>query len=336
MMSTTHTQPGDISVIICAYTEERWQDILGAIASVQQQTLPAREIILVVDHNKSLFERAGASLPGVIVIENTSARGLSGARNSGLAIAGGTFVAFLDDDAFAALDWLEQLHAHCVRPNVLGAGGWVEPLWVEPQPSWFPDEFLWVVGCSYRGLPLTTAAVRNPFGGCSCIRREVFERVGGFRTEIGRIGTRPLGCEETELSIRARQHWPQRTFMHEPRASIRHKVPPARGKFSYFRSRCYAEGLSKAWLSRRLGTRDGLAAERSYTTRVLPSGVLRGMFDGFLHHNPAGFARAAAIVVGLAYTSAGFVVGTLAERWRSLSGATSLSADSPRIEERAA
>ena len=27
------------------------------------------------------------------------------------------------------------------------------PLWLGERPSWFPDEFLWVVGCSYRGLP---------------------------------------------------------------------------------------------------------------------------------------------------------------------------------------
>ena len=42
--------------------------------------------------------------------------------------------------------------------------------------------------------------------GCNMsFRREVFERIGGFAEEIGRIGKNPLGCEETELCIRARQ-----------------------------------------------------------------------------------------------------------------------------------
>jgi glucosyl-dolichyl phosphate glucuronosyltransferase len=303
----------DISVIICAYTEDRWDDIVAAVNSLKTQTYLKHEIILVIDHNPALFERAAAGITGARIIENTCARGLSGARNSGLVIATGTFVAFLDDDAYAAPDWLERLHAHCTAPGVLGAGGWVEANWVDRQPAWFPDEFLWVVGCSYRGLPRTTAVVRNPFGGCSCIRREVFERVGGFRTEIGRNGTLPLGCEETELSIRARQHWPDRRFIHEPRATIRHKVPPARGTLHYFTSRCYAEGLSKAWLARRLGARDGLASERSYTTRVLPAGVVRGLLDGLIRRDCGGFKRAGAIVLGLAYTSAGYVVGTLHE-----------------------
>ncbi|MDQ6670142.1 MAG: glycosyltransferase [Chloroflexota bacterium] len=305
------TPNGGISVIICAYTEDRWDDIVRAIQSIKQQTYSAREIILVIDHNRPLFEHARSTIEASAIVENTSARGLSGARNCGLAVARGDFIAFLDDDAVAAPDWLERLHAHCAQPGVLGAGGWVEPHWVDSQPAWFPDEFLWVVGCSYVGLPRSTASVRNPFGGCSCLRREVFEQVGGFRTEIGRVGARPLGCEETELSIRARQHWPGRTFVHEPRATIRHKVPAVRGTARYFTWRCYSEGLSKAWLARRLGARDGLASERRYVTRVLPSGVMRGVLDGLLHHDTGGFGRAGAIILGLGFTSFGYLVGRL-------------------------
>jgi GT2 family glycosyltransferase len=321
----------DVSVIICAYTEDRWEEILLAIESVTQQTAPAREILLVIDHNPALLQRARSSIQGAVILENSGRRGLSGARNSGLAVATGALIAFLDDDAVAAPDWLALLAAHCADPAVLGAGGWVEPVWLGGRPRWFPEEFLWVVGCSYRGLPRTTGAIRNPFGGCSCIRREVFERVGGFREEIGRIGARPLGCEETELSIRARQHWPDRTFMYEPRASIRHNVPPTRTSLRYFTSRCYSEGLSKAWLARRLGARDSLATERAYSTRVLPAGVARGLFETLTGRDRAGLARAAAIGIGLAYTAAGYVVGSLVEairaRTQPLKGAHSALAD---------
>src|SRR6266567_6901037 len=69
----------DISVIICAYTEDRWNDLVAAIESVQQQTLSPREIIVVIDHNPGLLERARQHASGVVV-ENTGARGLSGAR----------------------------------------------------------------------------------------------------------------------------------------------------------------------------------------------------------------------------------------------------------------
>ena len=48
----------DISVVICAYTEKRWQDLQAAIHSVKQQSLPPKEIIVVIDHNPSLAQLA--------------------------------------------------------------------------------------------------------------------------------------------------------------------------------------------------------------------------------------------------------------------------------------
>ena len=41
----------DISVVICAYTEDRWDDLVAAVASVQGQSESPREIVVVVDHN---------------------------------------------------------------------------------------------------------------------------------------------------------------------------------------------------------------------------------------------------------------------------------------------
>lgn len=311
----------DVSVIICAFTEDRWDALAAAVESLWRQTIPPREIILVIDHNASLLERVRVQMSDSICIENSEPRGLSGARNSGIALAKGAFIAYLDDDAEAEPDWLERLVHCCEDPNVLGAGGTVEPLWLVNQPAWFPREFFWVVGCSYLSLPSSgknsdlsrPVEVRNPFGGCTCYRREVFETVGGFTNGIGRVGGRPLGCEETELCIRAHQYWPQKVFLYEPRARIHHRIPPQRATWRYFRARCYAEGLSKAAVTRYVGAKDGLASERSYTLRILPRGVWRGLLDGILRHNPAGFLCAGAIVVGLLTTTAGYVVGMVAQ-----------------------
>ena len=70
----------NITVIICAYTADRWDDILEAIASVRAQQQPVLEIILVVDHNDALYARSTAALPDVVVLKNQQARGLSGGR----------------------------------------------------------------------------------------------------------------------------------------------------------------------------------------------------------------------------------------------------------------
>src|SRR5437016_4180236 len=174
----------DVSVISCAYTEERWHDIIAAVKSLQQQTASPREIIVVIDHNPSLLERVRANIPDVIAIENNEPQGLSGARNSGIAIAQGALIAFLDDDATAEPDWLVQLSRCCEDTQVLGAGGIVEPQWSSKRPLWFPEEFYWIVGCSYRHPSQVPEVVRNPYGGCICIRREVFEVIGSFRNGI--------------------------------------------------------------------------------------------------------------------------------------------------------
>ncbi len=63
----------DISVIICAYTEDRWNALIEAVGSVQHQTLPPSEIIVAIDHNPGLLKRVQEQVPGVVVVENTEA-----------------------------------------------------------------------------------------------------------------------------------------------------------------------------------------------------------------------------------------------------------------------
>ncbi len=307
----------NVSVIICAYTEVRWRDLVAAVESLRLQSKLPREIIVVADHNQRLLERVRAELPGVVVVENSGPQGLSGARNSGLAVAREALIAFLDDDATAEPDWLTRLHQCFEDPRVLGVGGTVEPSWSSKPPSWFPEEFYWVVGCSYQDLPEQRTVVRNPLGGCACYRRKVFEAVGGFRIGIGRIGTLPMGCDETELCIRASQHWPQKVFLYEPQARIHHHIPPSRASWRYFRTRCFAEGLSKATVTQYVGSKDGLATERTYIVRTLLGGIGGGVMDGIVHLDGRGFARAGGIAAGVIITVAGYATGIIAWRFTS-------------------
>lgn len=302
----------DFSVVICAYTELRWDELVRAAESVRSQTVPPREIIVVIDHNPALLERAHSQIAGVTVLASEAARGLSGARNTGISAAHGEIIAFMDEDAAAAPDWLEKLGADYADPRVLGVGGAIVPMWLEGRPAWFPEEFDWVVGCTYRGMPAAPAPVRNLIGCNMSFRRKVFEAIGGFRSGIGRIGTRPVGDEETEFCIRAGQRWAQGIVLYEPRAQVHHQVPAQRANWSYFGSRCYAEGLSKALISQLVGARDGLASERTYTFRTLPQGVVRGLADTVFGRDVRGIARASAIVFGLAATTVGYLLTALA------------------------
>jgi hypothetical protein len=153
-------------------------------------------------------------------------------------------------------------------------------------------------------------------------RKEVFKVAGGFRDGMGRVGAVPAGCEETELCIRVRQRLPGSTLLYQPAAVVGHHVPASRARWAYFRSRCYAEGVSKGLVTRFVGARDGLSSERAYVLRTLPHGVLRGLADRVSKGDLDGPRRAGAILAGLAITTAGYLAASLSTRladWKLLS-----------------
>ena len=306
-----------MSVVICAYTEERMGDLIDAVASVGLQTVPPRETVVVIDHNDPLLRRATRALPEALVVPNEEQQGLSGGRNTGARWCTADVVAFLDDDAVADPDWLERLGEGYEDDNVLATGGAIRPVWSTGRRAFFPDEFAWVVGCTYRGLPPQRADVRNLIGANMSFRREVIDAIGGFRSESGRTGARPFGNDDTEFCIRLSQAYSAGRIIYVPEAGIGHKVPPARSTWSYFVSRCFIEGLSKAQLTDFVGAGKGLASERRHALRVLPRGVARGAADAVRRRDASGLARSAAIVVGLATTTIGYLVGRSSARRRA-------------------
>jgi glucosyl-dolichyl phosphate glucuronosyltransferase len=294
----------DVSVVVAAHTLDRWDDIVAGLDALAHQTAPPLETILVVDHNDELLERARDAFPAVRVLENPRTGGASGARNTGIAQAKGSIIAFVDDDARPEPDWIARLLSAYDDEHVLAVGGVARPVWPERRPAHLPPELDWLVGCTYLGQPTVRTDVRNLWGCNMSVRAEVFERIGGFDEEVGRVGLIPLGNEETELCIRIAQRIPGARVVHEPSAVVHHRVTPARCQWSYLVTRSHAEGISKAAMSRVVGTGDGTSDERRYATRVLPKGVLREL----AHLNVRG---AFGIVTCLAVTTWWYVRGRL-------------------------
>jgi GT2 family glycosyltransferase len=303
-----------VAVVICSYTLDRWAGLTRAVRSVEAQHDPPAEIIVVVDHNPDLLARAQQELTGCRLVENTESRGLSGARNSGSAAAQAEIVAFLDDDADADPEWLGVLAAAFSEASVVGAGGTITARWETGRPTWFPPAFDWVIGCTYEGYPTTLTPVRNVLGCNMAFRRAALSSIGGFRRELGRLGAQPFGVEETEVCIRLAAASPGTSIVHVPAAVVYHSVPADRATWRYFRRRCFAEGLSKAILTRMVGEPRALATERQYARSVLPRAVLRSVRDAIRLRRPGLLARAAAVVAGLAITGAGYAWGRASSR----------------------
>lgn len=304
----------DASVVICAHTMDRWDELNRAVESVRNQTRTAREILVIIDNNEALRERAARDVKGAVVLANAKDPGLSGGRMTGVERATAAVICFLDDDAEADPHWLEELLDAYRDPAVLGAGGPVEPMWRAPPPSWFPDEFRWVVGCTYAGMHVANGRIRNPIGANMSVRADVLRNAGGFTSDLGRrklgfsvsgratFGGKAESCEETEFCIRAARLHPGGYFAYRPGARVHHAVPAQRTTWKYFVHRCLIEGNAKAILRSLSGSKDGLGAEGRYVREVLPRAVMKDL-RAALHGQAGAARRAGAIVAGLALTA---------------------------------
>lgn len=289
-----------LTVAICTHASDRLPDLAAGLAGLTAQTLEPVEVLVVVDRNPDLLDTVRRGWPTVRAVANDDHGGIAGARNTALKEAVGDVVAFLDDDAVPAVDWLERLAAPYADPQVQVVGGWVEPAWDDVRPAHLPPELDWVVGCSHRGRPTERADVRNVTGASISLRRVLLAQVGGFDERVSRRDGAPIGCDDTEFCIRVTQRLPGSRVVSEPAAVVRHRVRAVRGSWAYLRRRSLAEGRSKATVASLVGSTSATDDERSYVRRVLPRALVRELRRG----RPQGVAG---ILVALGWTTWGYL-----------------------------
>lgn len=104
-----------ISVIVPVYNVEKYLD--RCIQSILNQTLKEIEIILVDDESSDrcpqLCDDYAQKYTNIYVIHKKNA-GLGMARNSGIALAQGEYVCFVDSDDFIEKEMLECLYHECI------------------------------------------------------------------------------------------------------------------------------------------------------------------------------------------------------------------------------
>jgi len=296
------------SVIICAYSDERWLQLIEAIASVQDQSFPPIELIVCIDHTTSLLgrfeshlrERPVGAVP-VQLVPNIHDGHLGSARNSAVTHARGDVIAFLDDDAVADADWLRSLVAPYEDRNVAAVGGCPSPDFESQRPRWFPAEFDWVFGCAYVGLPTTRGPVAHMIGANMSVRRAVLDQVGGFHSD---------NHDDMDLSHRVAHLCGGSSVLYEPEAIVRHFVPTQRTTWTYFWRRCFFVNRGKVEAFESLGNAAGLAAETAFVRNAVFSSIPRHLGQ-VTRGDPWCLARAVAIAVGIALSGLGHLLGQI-------------------------
>ncbi|MGD0698888.1 MAG: glycosyltransferase [Trebonia sp.] len=298
----------DATVVIATYDMKRWSHLTSAVESLLADAdLPAG-VVISVDQNRELYEKIRVTWPQITTVLNSDRRGVSTTRNTGTARVQTPFIVFLDDDVQVYPGWLPRLLEPFADPTVVGTGGGVVAGWATGRPSWFPAEFDWVVGASYRGMPVSQSVIRNVWAENMAVRAEVFKAVGGFRSDFGKVGDRS-NPEDTDLCIRMGASSPTAKWIYVPEAVVEHHVPASRAKWSYFLRRTYLEGSGKLEMARLLGRQEKLQSERDYLRRTLPSGISAGLWAAARHGDISGLLKSGAIVAGVASAGIGVISG---------------------------
>jgi glycosyltransferase involved in cell wall biosynthesis len=228
---------------------------------------------LVVDGHRRLHqelsERYGDE-ERVIITANEANEGISYSRTRGAEVASGAVVAFIDDDAVAMPEWIEQHVTMYADESVMGVAGPVEPQWVDSKPRFFPDEFYWLVGCTEPGFASHGDRIRNGYGSNVSYRREAFLAVGGYDSATGRKGDRHIQAHEAPVGIRLAQEY-DRPLVYASAARVRHTLFAYRGRFRWLLFRSFWQGYSKRILERLYAHSQG--EERSFVWGVLTQAV---------------------------------------------------------------
>jgi GT2 family glycosyltransferase len=317
-----------ISVIICAYTEGRWELLLQSVASVQEQTLQPCEIIACIDHNETLFRRCAAywsdfaaSTPPIRVIQNKYDGHLGSARNTAAEIAVGDILAFLDDDATADNDWLKLLTDPYQNERIGAVGGRPIPVFEASRPAWFPAQFDWVFGCAYDGLPTSRGPLAHLIGANMSVRRTLLvEQVRGFHSD---------NHDDMDMCHRVAHIRGSEAVIYEPAATVRHFVPAFKLTWKYFWRRCFSVNKGKVEALAQMGDAATLGAEARFVWYALSDGVLRGILQA-VKGDAHGLSRSAAIIAGVGLAAAGQIAGRIERFCVSQQQATKQSAAGAR------
>jgi len=232
-----------ISAIVCTYN--RCETLRTALKCLEEQVLPEGISweILVVDNNsadktREVVDSFVMRSQGRFKYLFEGRQGKCYALNTAVGEAKGEILAFTDDDVSIDKEWLRHLVQAFDRYGCSGAGGKTVPVFHAKKPAWLdvskPTPFLnALVGLDYGPEPLVCGRGQTFFGANMAYKREVFDRHGMFRLDLGPTKAN-LGGKGEDSEFYKRLLGAGELLMYVPDAVVWHPVEKYRATKKYF------------------------------------------------------------------------------------------------------
>lgn len=245
-----------LTILLCTYNRAKILKPLieALIKQVEKQNRNDLEV-LVIDNNSTDQTRSITTS-----LQNTcnflhyafeGKQGLAKARNTGIKLAGGKVIAFIDDDIILDENWLNEILVCLSKYSYKAFGGKIIPLWEKEKPKYinlhgpfllsqkiFPSHDN---GDLEKFYPINKEET-NPIGANMWIYKELFTKYGNFREDLGRVGYGGIPCEDTEFCSRLLRA--KETILYYPKAFVYHPVSTYRMSKEFIRSWHYKNGIS--------------------------------------------------------------------------------------------
>lgn len=276
----------ELSVVICTYNREKF--LRDSLDSIAQQTAAKAVFELIIVNNNSTDQTDEISRSFVAEHPNLQVRyviekqqGLSFARNRGIVEAKGRYITFIDDDAIAAPNFIEQIldffHHH---PEAIAVGGKVLAKFETEPPSWLNPYSASLYFSHYdKGDQLFQyEGAAYPIGCNMTFRKHFFDEHGDFNTQLGRIGKNGLGGEEKAVFATIRAIG--KPYYYDPEQVVQHQIDAFRIEKPYTTK--LAVGLGQS--HRKLYCSEGItwSCFRAFMLIILKFGAAFVLAAGYL------------------------------------------------------
>ena len=240
-----------VSVIVCTFNRVKYLPI--CLGKLVNQTVSFSEYEIIIIDNNSTDESGAACELFINMHKKINVQyflelqqGHTYSRNRGIAESKGEYLAFIDDDAFVEVDYIENINKAFSNLEIAALGGKIIPHYESGNPPvWMSKYLLPLVAALDMGIHKQYFRKgKFPIGANMAFRKNVFKDLGLFNIELGRRGSKGLeGGDEKDVFLKL--HKSGAKILYDPDIKVTHIIPESRLQLTYIKGLAIGVGSSE-------------------------------------------------------------------------------------------